>query len=409
MGNAKSSPTQPQQETRWVDLYGSKVKQLPADLFVNGTPETSRRGTTQMAPKAQVEGLCLSHNPFALNDDLSRLNHLQYLDLSHCNLLTLHKSITSLTELRELNIQRNSISVLPVLPSSLEKFDASHNMILQLSEQISTLPKLYFLNLDGNPCAKRAKSITLRGRAKTGKMNGKEVTLEKLRFNVEELDALYKVYEDLVNPADGLIPSTSLVQRMGLSMVGDTTFVDSLFRVLERYGSRDELDVRAFLLGLGVIFKGTVEEKMTFCFHLYDLNYDGYVELQDILDVTKSAIISSVHIANFYRNDFTKQSGRAGQSSEFTFGVKTSQTSKSSTTVNVALGDPNYASETVVLSQWPYLKEVVTKRFKGMDRHGKGRVNLQEFIRGNFNRFPEVNQFLIFYGSILSYGPTLKL
>lgn len=88
---------------------------------------------------------------------------------------------------------------------------------------------------------------------------------------------LWKVFEDLVNPKDGIIPNTALYRRMGLEevniprnfaenswkfQVADTTFADSLFRVLEKYGSRDELDVRAFLLGLGVIFKGTVEERM---------------------------------------------------------------------------------------------------------------------------------------------------
>jgi len=178
--------------------------------------------------------------------------------------------------------------------------------------------------------------------------------------------------------------------------------------VLEKYGSRDELDVRAFLLGLGIIFKGTVEEKMAFCFNLYDLDYDGFVELQDMLDVTKSALISSIHMTNRYRDDLAKQSS-VSPMSEFNFSIRTNQVSKSATGTNLPLGDAISAAEQVVAGQWPYLKETITKRFKSMDRSGKGKITLQDFTRGNFNRFPELNQFLQFHGSILSYGPNLKV
>ncbi len=50
------------------------------------------------------------------------------------------------------------------------------------------------------------------------------------------------------------------------------------------------MDLRAFLIGLGIIFKGTVEEKikckhqswltLLVAFDVFDLNGDGFVELE---------------------------------------------------------------------------------------------------------------------------------
>eukprot|EP01117_Protostelium_nocturnum_P011561 TRINITY_DN4194_c0_g2_i3.p1 TRINITY_DN4194_c0_g2~~TRINITY_DN4194_c0_g2_i3.p1 ORF type:complete len:130 (-),score=35.70 TRINITY_DN4194_c0_g2_i3:173-562(-) len=129
-----------------------------------------------------------------------------------------------------------------------------------------------------------------------------------------------------------------------------------------------------------------------------------------MLDVTKSALISSIHIANNYKDEFPREDGAdPNQTREFDFSIRTNNFSKASTVVRSHLTDPKTTSEAVAAAHWPYLKEVTTKRFKAMDRHGKGKVNYQDFVRGNFARFADLNQFLVFYGSILSYGPQLRV
>lgn len=75
-------------------------------------------------------------------------------------------------------------------------------------------------------------------------------------------------------------------------------------------------------------------------------------------------MISSVHIANHYRSDLAKQSN-VSSLSEFSFSVRsTSTVTKTNSTTNVPLGDAITAAEAVVSSQWAYLKEIITKRFK---------------------------------------------
>jgi hypothetical protein len=55
---------------------------------------------------------------------------------------------------------------------------------------------------------------------------------------------------------------------MGLSSLPVTTLVDSFFRAFLKYSTNEIVihgeyaDLRAFLIGLGIIFKGTVEEKI---------------------------------------------------------------------------------------------------------------------------------------------------
>lgn len=47
--------------------------------------------------------------------------NVEYLELSSCNLLSIPKAIINLKNLKELNLSKNSLSVLPPLPESLEK------------------------------------------------------------------------------------------------------------------------------------------------------------------------------------------------------------------------------------------------------------------------------------------------
>lgn len=69
-------------------------------------------------------------------------------------------------------------------------------------------------------------------------------------------------------------------------------------------------------MGLGVIFKGTVDEKMNcqcqetvsltivVAFQLFDLDSDGVVSLKEVRKVVKSSLVSAMYLAERSRQEF---------------------------------------------------------------------------------------------------------
>lgn len=63
-------------------------------------------------------------------------------------------------------------------------------------------------------------------------------------------------------------------------MVKDDVFVKSFYQTFIKNSSQkhsDEIDIRSFLLNLGIIFKGTVEEKLKCIIRKIFLHYKIYV------------------------------------------------------------------------------------------------------------------------------------
>ena len=91
---------------------------------------------------------------------------------------------------------------------------------------------------------------------------------------MKELEILSEVFEDISAPVPGetgmtYIDRDDMMKRMGLSFLPVTTLVDAFFRAFCTYSLPQTkqlfgeiIDVKAFFVGLCVIFKGTVEEKL---------------------------------------------------------------------------------------------------------------------------------------------------
>lgn len=62
---------------------------------------------------------------------------------------------------------------------------------------------------------------------------------------------------------------------------------DHVFRVLDK-NKDDKLDFREFMCRFNIAKRGTAEEKLAFAFSIYDLNDDGYMTKNELLEITKA-------------------------------------------------------------------------------------------------------------------------
>ncbi|KAF5907012.1 Kv channel-interacting protein 4 isoform X3, partial [Clarias magur] len=43
-----------------------------------------------------------------------------------------------------------------------------------------------------------------------------------------------------------------------------------------------------FVMGLSILLRGTVQEKLNWVFNLYDINKDGYITKEEMFDIMKA-------------------------------------------------------------------------------------------------------------------------
>ena len=65
-----------------------------------------------------------------------------------------------------------------------------------------------------------------------------------------------------------------------------STFAEHIFRNFDVDGN-GKLDFREFLGGLNIQLKGTLEEKLGWAFHLYDIHGTGYITKDELLALVK--------------------------------------------------------------------------------------------------------------------------
>jgi len=87
--------------------------------------------------------------------------------------------------------------------------------------------------------------------------------------------------------SDPVMSKKDFVDAMKSLRVTDTLLQDLIFNAFDtkRSGS---ISFQEFIRGLSVLTRGTPEEKLTFTFRMYDLNGDGFITRDEILQIVQS-------------------------------------------------------------------------------------------------------------------------
>ncbi|NXJ76436.1 EFCB1 protein, partial [Trogon melanurus] len=115
-------------------------------------------------------------------------------------------------------------------------------------------------------------------------------------FNKSEAECLIKLFDTLAaksssrSAAAGLERSVfqeSLHSAFGLP---DGIVADRVFRTFDK-NNDSCISVVEWVEGLAVLLRGTLEEKIKYCFEVYDLNGDGYISRDEMFRMLKNSLI----------------------------------------------------------------------------------------------------------------------
>lgn len=117
-------------------------------------------------------------------------------------------------------------------------------------------------------------------------------------FNKSEVECLIKLFDSLVAKSsssnhhavvglDHDMFRDTLHSAFGLT---DDMMMDRVFRIFDT-ACDNCISVVEWVEGLSVFLRGTLDERIKFCFEVYDLNGDGYISREEMFQMLKNSLL----------------------------------------------------------------------------------------------------------------------
>ncbi|NWH29546.1 EFCB1 protein, partial [Chloropsis hardwickii] len=122
------------------------------------------------------------------------------------------------------------------------------------------------------------------------------LTRSAKHFSKSEVECLVKLFDTLVAKAssqyagagfDRTVFRDTLYSAFGMT---DDVVLDRVFSTFDKE-NRGCITVVEWVEGLAVLLRGTLEEKMKYCFAVYDLNGDGYISKEEMFQMLKDSLL----------------------------------------------------------------------------------------------------------------------
>lgn len=111
---------------------------------------------------------------------------------------------------------------------------------------------------------------------------------KKTHFTRHEVEALVIMYNKLTNTKLDRAKFRDLLHNT--FNITDDLLMDRIFRTFD--SDNDSLvSLEEWIMNLSIFLRGTMEEKLHYCFKIYDLNSDGFISREEMFSMLKNCML----------------------------------------------------------------------------------------------------------------------
>ncbi|XP_073319337.1 calaxin [Pagrus major] len=117
-------------------------------------------------------------------------------------------------------------------------------------------------------------------------------------FNKTEVKCLIRHYKQLLGQpavpgraAHGLDRGTFRCMLHNIFRMTDDMIMDGVFKTFDK-DNDGYVSMKEWVEGLSVFLRGTLDEKIKYCFHVYDFNGDSYISREEMFRMLKNSLIT---------------------------------------------------------------------------------------------------------------------
>ncbi|XP_039592808.1 EF-hand calcium-binding domain-containing protein 1-like [Polypterus senegalus] len=114
-------------------------------------------------------------------------------------------------------------------------------------------------------------------------------------FNKKEVKCLIRLYNDLVGEQSERRMGAGLDRSKFRNILHNTfgmtddMIMDRAFRAFDK-DNDGFISIKEWIEGLSVFLRGTLDERIKYCFDVYDLNGDGYISREEMFHMLKNSL-----------------------------------------------------------------------------------------------------------------------
>ncbi|NXY48524.1 EFCB1 protein, partial [Ceuthmochares aereus] len=111
-----------------------------------------------------------------------------------------------------------------------------------------------------------------------------------------EVECLIKLFDTLVAKSSGRSAAVGFNRNMFRDALHctfgmtDDILMDRVFCIFDR-DNDNCINVMEWVEGLSIFLRGTLEERIKYCFEVYDLNQDGYISREEMFHLLKNSLL----------------------------------------------------------------------------------------------------------------------
>nr|XP_023676338.1 Kv channel-interacting protein 2 isoform X1 [Paramormyrops kingsleyae] len=116
---------------------------------------------------------------------------------------------------------------------------------------------------------------------------GLDKLLEQTKFTKKELQILYRGFKN--ECPSGIVNEEAfkLIYSQFFPQGDSSTYAHFLFEAFDT-NKNGSVSFEDFVMGLSIILRGSINDRLNWAFNLYDLNKDGCITKEEMLDIMKS-------------------------------------------------------------------------------------------------------------------------